>query len=202
MVGAHPGFGLSDDHEISIKLKEDTPVVASMDTRDDPAQSISTSEISASLTDSGTSGGKRKRGSIIASSNKQLRPTPPLEYWAPSPVFFRIDNRRYFLDHLAQGRRSITGRQTRVWCAYLELKAEDIDHLEGKGGDHAFPSIHKDDMAEAKALLASKSKVFVGPYALKIQYADMDSPAMANDIVETIRNQIQQDPEGSSLLKL
>jgi hypothetical protein len=83
-----------------------------------------------------------------------------------------------------------------VWCAYLELKAEDIDRLEGKGdGDHAFPIIHEDDMAEAKALLASESKVFVGPYALKIQYADMNSPAMANDIVETIRNQIQQDTE-------
>jgi hypothetical protein len=160
------------------------------------------SGISSFATDSETSGGKRKRGSTIAiSSNKQPRPTPPLDYWAPSPVFFRIDDRRYFLDYLAQGRRSITGRQTRVWCAYLELKAEDVDRLEGKGDrDHAFPSIHEDDMAEAKALLTSKSKVFVGPYALKIQYADMDSPAMADGIVETIRNQIQQDPERGKYL--
>ncbi|KAJ2918860.1 hypothetical protein MD484_g1535, partial [Candolleomyces efflorescens] len=191
MLGAHPGFELSDDREVSIELKEDTPAVPTTDAAESSAHS---SERSLFLTDSETSGGKRKRGPNTASSSKHPRLTPPLKYWAPSPVFFNINKQRYFLEHLAQGRHSTTGRQTRVWCAYLELDAENAALSGGDGGD-VFPSIHEDDLAEAKALLASQSRVFVGPYALKIQYADMDSPAMTNHIIENIQDRMQQEPE-------
>ncbi|KAJ2918861.1 hypothetical protein MD484_g1534, partial [Candolleomyces efflorescens] len=193
MLGADPAFEMSDDREVSLESKEDTPVVSNVDVT---KVSVETGGASLPPTESGTSGGKRKRGATTASSSKHPRLTPPLNYWAPSPVFFNINKQRYFLDHLAQGRRSITGRQTRVWCAYLELEPGDIQDAPPKrDGSRVFPSIHKDDLSKAKALLASKSRVFVGPYALKIQYADMDSPAMTNNIVENIQDIMKRDPE-------
>ncbi|KAJ2918864.1 hypothetical protein MD484_g1531, partial [Candolleomyces efflorescens] len=193
MLGAHPGFELSDDDEVSIELKEDAPAVPTRVATDSSADS---SEHSLFVTDSETSGGKRKRGPNTATSSKHPRLTPPLKYWAPSPVFFNINKQRYFLEHLAQGRRSITGRQTRVWCAYLELEPGDLqDPPPKRDGGRVLPSIHEDDLVKAKALLASKSRVFVGPYALKIQYADMDSPAMTNRIVENIQDRMRQNPE-------
>ena len=74
MLGAHPGLELSDDQEISTKSKqEDTQAADSMNTEDDPAQFISSSDISVSATSSEASAGKRKRGAATTSSNKRHR---------------------------------------------------------------------------------------------------------------------------------
>ncbi|KAI0721369.1 hypothetical protein C8T65DRAFT_735381 [Cerioporus squamosus] len=80
---------------------------------------------------------------------------------------------RFYLDHLVDNRGSLTGRHTVVWSAFREVDACD-------------PSICEEH-------LGGGDRVFVGPYALKMYYADVETRAQKTDIEQYVRNHASQE---------
>ncbi|RDX50452.1 hypothetical protein OH76DRAFT_1512252 [Lentinus brumalis] len=80
---------------------------------------------------------------------------------------------RFYLDYLVDSRGSLTGRHTVVWSAFREVDACD-------------PSICEEH-------LGSSGRVYVGPYALKMYYADMGSRAQKTDIEHFVKQHAHQD---------
>ncbi|RPD64557.1 hypothetical protein L226DRAFT_529063 [Lentinus tigrinus ALCF2SS1-7] len=83
---------------------------------------------------------------------------------------------RYYLDYLVYGSSSVTGRQTRVWCAYKEASGDD-------------PNI----CDEHRQLVSKDDRVYVGPYALKMSHADVATEAYKLDIVGRIKRRADED---------
>jgi hypothetical protein len=70
-----------------------------------------------------------------------------------------------------------------VWCAYKETSWDD-------------EAIHPEDRPQAP----TDARVFVGPYALKLQNVDMTTKAYKKDIVATLMEKC--DEEGAKYVLL
>lgn len=106
--------------------------------------------------------------------DKATDPDPPARYRYRKAAFVMLggntsDTARYWLQSIVHNQRTIAGRGTVVWRAYKESSPDD-------------PDIHEEDRPRATA---AKGKVYVGPYALKFQNADMSSDTYTGNIMNT-----------------
>ncbi|KAJ3510305.1 hypothetical protein NMY22_g16013 [Coprinellus aureogranulatus] len=141
---------------------------------------------------SGSACNKRKANSKLQPQGKRAKALRELR--ARKAIFVTIPDAanpakktRFYLDYIAVNRGGLAGRATRVWCVYQEI-------LEVQA---ARDAIRHEDLQEALEALETKGRVFVGPYALKLQNVDMQSAYYKDDVQAIIKAKAEEDPEGS-----
>ncbi|EAU81350.2 other/FunK1 protein kinase [Coprinopsis cinerea okayama7 len=101
------------------------------------------------------------------------------------PFFFTVTENgdRYYLDYPVRTCDELSGRMTRVWCAYRQLRR--LDEIPD--------SVDERDRATAVEQLQAGKEVFVGPYALKIQNDAVDSVASRENLVMKIKEAVERE---------
>jgi hypothetical protein len=186
-VGAQTKYVHSDNPQTSQTVSPYRSYPGPRRTGHFPVRSLSGQVLSPSLQDGPT-------------SSPQTSPTDPEQYRFPEALFVMLfnedihlpvsarnkDNKgttRYYLHYLADSRGSLVGRCTRVWCACKETSWDD-------------EAVHPDDRLQAP----TDARVYVGPYALKLQNIDMTTEAYQKDIVTTLMDKC--DEEGAKYVLL
>ncbi|RPD60391.1 hypothetical protein L226DRAFT_217806 [Lentinus tigrinus ALCF2SS1-7] len=116
---------------------------------------------------------------------------PPTQYRHREAVYLNIDPdsasgdaSRYYLDYVVDNRGSLSGRRTVVWSAWREVEACDASICD----EHVTPN--------------SRDCVFVGPYALKMHYADINSRAQRSSIEEGVKGHADKGGDGAQYVLL
>ncbi|KAJ3527901.1 hypothetical protein NMY22_g9609 [Coprinellus aureogranulatus] len=198
LLGVHPFFELEKElGNVNVYTSgEDFPQAgATLQSGSLLQTSTTTDNAEASGSVSGSTSNKRKAESQLQPQRKRAKMRP--ECRARKAIFVTIPDvenparkTRFYLDYIADNRGGLVGRATRVWCVYQEIL--DVQA--------ARDAIRKEDLQEALETLGTKGRVFVGPYALKLQNVDMQSASYKDDVQAIIKLKAEEDPEGSKFV--